>query len=65
MAKKKTEAMAMPSIDKDWRAQSDCDTLERAEEIKQDGARLKAARGYAAKKRERLARIAKLEKQRI
>ncbi len=55
--KVKEVATAAPSIDKDWQARGDLDTLTRAEEIKRDPARAAAAKSEAAKQKTNLARV--------
>ena len=49
---------AMTADDKKWRAQSDAETLSRAEEIKGDRTRHSAARQHAAKEMQRMAKVA-------
>ena len=58
MATKKT---AMPSVSDDekrWRAQSDADTLARAQEIMGDRSRHTAAKAHAAKEAKRYSSVA-------
>jgi len=63
-AKKKastTQNIGMPSKQEQakWQAEDDARTLMRAEEIKRDGARIKAAQAQAKKQMEELARVVK------
>jgi len=63
-AKKKASApriSGMPSKQErdTWRAEADADSLMRAEEIKRDSARMKAAQAQAKKRMEELARVVK------
>jgi hypothetical protein len=56
-----TKKAAMPSISTDekrWRAQSDADTLARAQEIMQDRSRHSAAQAHAAKEAKRYSTVA-------
>lgn len=61
--KKKSKSMheicPMPAVDLDYRARSDMETLRRADEIRQDGKRLSAARKCAADDMKALQNIAK------
>jgi hypothetical protein len=62
MATKKATTSRVPSISADekrWRAQSDADTLARAEEIKADRSRLTAAQSHASKEAQRFSQVAK------
>lgn len=61
MATKKaiSRAPVMSTDDKRWRAQSDADTLARAQEITADRARHTAAKHHASKEAERYGRVAK------
>jgi hypothetical protein len=47
MAKKSNKSMAVPSVDKDWQAESDMRTLVLANEIRSDKERFKRALKYA------------------
>jgi hypothetical protein len=62
MATKKIASPRLKSISADekrWRAQSDADTLARAEEIKADRSRLTAAQSHASKEAQRFSQVAK------
>lgn len=61
MAKKSSANVisAIPKEDMDWRARSDCMTLQQAEEIRRDSKRHGAAQKHAAKEAKSLAKIAK------
>jgi hypothetical protein len=48
------KAMNMPSIDKDWQAESDLRTIRQAEEIKANTARMSAVKKMAAKEQKAL-----------
>jgi hypothetical protein len=50
---------AISADEKRWRAQSDADTLARAQEILGDKQRHSAARSYASKEAERYSKVAK------
>lgn len=54
-----TRKPVMSAEDKRWRAESDAETLARAEEIKADRMRHGAAKQHAAKKAERYASVTK------
>lgn len=62
MAKRKTKKVSagQPAVydDSKWRAREDLSTLSRAEEIKQDGARMKAAQAEARKQMKALSGVA-------
>jgi hypothetical protein len=53
MATKKAAMPSMSTDEKRWRAQSDADTLARAQEIMQDRSRHTAAQAHAAKEAKR------------
>jgi hypothetical protein len=59
MATKKTSQPQVSADERRWRAQSDADTLARAQEIMADKARHSAARSHAAKEAERFSKVAK------
>lgn len=56
MAKKNSASArsVVGSLDKDWQAQMDCDTLMRAAEIRKDPKRFKAAQAVAKERIEEL-----------
>ncbi|HDR9236369.1 hypothetical protein [Burkholderia vietnamiensis] len=60
MATKKSGAapMSISADEKRWRAQSDADTLARAQEIMQDRTRHSAAQAHAAKEAKRYSTVA-------
>ncbi|MFB9126733.1 hypothetical protein E2553_00330 [Paraburkholderia dipogonis] len=64
MATKKGSAapMTISSDEKRWRAQSDADTLARAQEIMQDRSRHIAAKSHAAKEAKRYSSVAGTER---
>lgn len=69
MARKKKRTtdvdIAAPSVDKDWQARSDLDTLSRAQEIIKSSPRFTAAKSEAKRQTESLKRIARLEGKRL
>lgn len=56
--KKSSAAPTISSDEKRWRAQSDADTLARAQEIMQDRMRHSAAKSHAAKEAKRYSSVA-------
>lgn len=58
MSKSKKGSASIYPGDAEWRAQSDMETLARAEEIKRDPKRLAAAKECARKKLEEMASVA-------
>jgi hypothetical protein len=63
MARKKRARVPKPVLsaeEKRWQAQNDMESLERAEEIKIDPARVAAAQALAEEKREALTRVARV-----
>lgn len=54
-----SKAPTVSADEKRWRAQSDADTLARAEEIRADRSRHTAARQHASKEAQRYSRVAK------
>jgi len=58
--KKQAETCA-PTMDKDWQARNDLDTISRAHEIIKDTGRFKSAKAEAKRQSESLARIQRLE----
>jgi hypothetical protein len=60
--KAKSEAPgAMCSLDENWRARNDLDTLSRMQEIVKDSGRFRAAKSEAKRQQESLSRISRLE----
>lgn len=57
MARKTSPAMPMP--DRQWMAEDDCRTLQRAEEIKADKQRMAHASKHAQKQMAALSKVAK------
>jgi hypothetical protein len=58
MATKKAAPPSISADEKRWRAQSDADTLARAQEIMQDRSRHSAAQAHAAKEAKRYSSVA-------
>lgn len=58
MATKKSAAPTISADEKRWRAQSDADTLARAQEIMGDRSRHSAAQAHAAKEAKRYSTVA-------
>ena len=59
--RKKVEGACGPTVDKEWQARNDLDTISRAHEIIKDTARFKSAKAEAKRQSESLARIQRLE----
>ena len=57
MAKRKAETCAAPTLDREWQAHNDLDTLRRADEIVNNKSRMSAAKTMATKEIQGLSKI--------